>query len=143
MATQTFANHVHQPRLTAVGYLFVFVALVFLTLRWLEIGGRLTFAVGLLALVGAVITLLLISRSYTTRLQDRIIRTEMRLRCAPLLTPDQQRMFAQLGMKQIAALRFASDPELPGLVERAARESLQPVDIKRAIKTWTPDLDRT
>jgi hypothetical protein len=46
-------------------------------------------------------------------------------------------------MKQIAALRFASDAELPALLERAAREQLPPVAIKRAIKNWVPDLDRT
>jgi hypothetical protein len=143
MATQTFETHVHRPVLTGLGYLFVAVALVSLALRWFEIGGRLTFAIGLLATIGAVIALLMMSRSYTTKLQDRIIRMEMRMRCAPLLTADQQRLFAGLSMKQIAALRFASDPELPALLERTAREHLKPADVKRAIKSWTPDLDRT
>jgi hypothetical protein len=40
-------------------------------------------------------------------------------------------------------LRFASDEELAALLERAAREKLMPADIKRAIKVWTPDFDRT
>ena len=35
-------------------------------------------------------------------------------------------------MKEIAALRFAPDTELPALLERAARERLAPLDIKRA-----------
>ena len=89
------------------------------------------------------IALLLISRNYITRLQDRIIRLEMRLRGANLLTPDQQRQLASLRIKQIVALRFASDAELPALVERAAREQLPPDSIKRAITTWVPDYDRT
>ena len=42
---------------------------------------------------------------------------------AAFLTPEQQRLFAQLDSKQIAALRFASDAELPALLERAARDS--------------------
>jgi hypothetical protein len=104
--------------------------------------GRST-SLGLLALCAAVIVLLQISRSYTTRLQDRIIKLEMRLRTAPLLTLEQQQLFAQLNNKQIAALRFACDAELPALLERAAREKLPPKEIKRAVKTWTPDLDRT
>jgi hypothetical protein len=87
--------------------------------------------------------LIWISRVYTTRLQDRIIRAEMRLRALQLLTPEQQRMLSALSMKQLAALRFASDPELPALAERAARERLEPKDIKRAIRTWIPDFDRT
>jgi hypothetical protein len=140
---QTFEDHTHRPIPTGVGYLLTIVAVVALALRWFEIGGRLTFAVGLLGLVGAVVSLLYMSRQYTTRLQDRIIKLEMRVRCAPLLTPEQQRMVAQLGTKQIAALRFASDAELPALVERASREQLPPREIKRAIKSWTPDLDRT
>ena len=96
-----------------------------------------------LALCAAVIVLLQISRTYTTRLQDRIIKLEMRVRTAPLLTPEQQRLFAQLTNKQIAALRFASRRGTAALLERAAREKLPPKEIKRAVKTWVPDLDRT
>ena len=100
-------------------------------------------AVGLAALMASVLTLIFISRLYTTRLQDRIIRLEMRLRALQLLTPDQQRGMNTLSLKQLAALRFASDAELPALCERAAREKLAPSDIKRAVKNWVPDYDRT
>jgi hypothetical protein len=137
---QSYQNHVHRPVLTAVGYLFAAIALVGFVVR-LRAGDRQ--AIGPLALCGAVIVLLLISRRYTTRLQDRIIKLEMRVRTASLLTADQQRLFAQLTNKQIAALRFASDAELPLLLERAAREKLPPKEIKQGIKTWVPDLDRT
>src|SRR3954463_11214582 len=138
---QSYKNHVHRPVLTGVGYLFVAIALVTFLQRWRATRDPLS--IGLLALCGAVIVLLQISRRYTTRLQDRIIKLEMRVRTAAFLTPDQQRLFAQLDNKQISALRFASDAELPALLERAAREKLRPRDIKRAVKTWTPDLDRT
>jgi hypothetical protein len=68
----------------------------------------------------------------------------MRVRTASLLTPEQQqRLFGELDNKQIAALRFASDAELSALGERAVREKLPPREIKRAIKNWVPDLDRT
>jgi len=140
---QSYENHVHQPVATGVGFLLVLVALAGFVLRWFGIGGRASFAIGLLGVIGALLVLLAISRTYITRLQDRIIKLEMRVRTAALLTPDQQRLMAQLSNKQVAALRFASDPELPALLERAGRERLKPDDIKRAIKTWVPDLDRT
>ena len=119
------------------------MALVAFVFRWLEIGGRSTFALGLVAMVMSLATLLAISRIYITRLQDRIIKLEMRMRAAALLPPERLQMLGRLTNKQIAALRFASDEELPALVERAARENLKPDDIKRAVKIWVPDLDRT
>jgi len=138
---QTYKNHAHRPILTAVGYWFVAIALVSFVLRWRATGDRIL--IGLFALSAAVVVLLLISRRYTTRLQDRIIKLEMRVRTAAFLTPEQQRLLGQLDNKQIAALRFASDAELAPLLERAVREKLPPKEIKRAVKTWTPDLDRT
>ncbi len=138
---QSYKNHAHRPLLTAVGFVFVMVAMVSFLQQWRTTGERLP--IGLLALCAAVIVLLQISRRYTTRLQDRIIKLEMRVRTAALLTPEQQRLLAQLNNKQIAALRFASDAELPALLARAARDKLPPKEIKRAVKTWTPDLDRT
>ena len=137
---QSYKNHVHRPVLTAVGYLFAAIALVEYLMR-LRAADRQ--AIAPIALCAAVLVLLQISRTYTTRLQDRIIKLEMRVRTVSLLTTEQQRLFAQLTNKQIAALRFASDAELPALLERAAREKLPPTEIKRAIKTWVPDLDRT
>lgn len=143
MATQTYETHRHNPRPTGIGFLFVLLALVAFSLRWFEIGGRAMFAAGLLSLSASIVVLLSISRTYTTRLQDRIIKLEMRLRCAQLLSGAQQAVLARLSTPQIVALRFASDEELPGLLERAEREQLTADQIKRAIKSWLPDLDRT
>ena len=140
---QSFEHHAHQPVATGVGYLFLLLALISFVLRWFTVGGRVTMAAGLFFVCCAIATLLFISRRYTTNLQDRIIKLEMRVRTASFLTPDQQRLLMQLDNKQIAALRFASDAELPALLERAVREKLPPREIKRAIRTWVPDLDRT
>jgi hypothetical protein len=98
---------------------------------------------GVAGILGALIVLLVISRTYITRLQDRIIKLEMRVRAAGLLDADQQRLLFQLDNKRIAALRFASDAELPALLERTVKEQLKPADIKRAVKTWVADYDRT
>ena len=140
---QTFENHAHRPIPTVLGALFLIVALAAFGMRWFGVGGRASFALGLFALCVSVAILLTISRLYTTRLQDRIIRLEMRVRTAALLRPEQQRLLDQLNIKQIAALRFASDAELPVLLDRAVREKLPPKEIKRAVKSWTPDPDRT
>ena len=143
MATQNYANHRHPPKTTGVGLLFLVLASVAFGLRWFEIGGRLTMALGVAGVLASVMVLLLISRMYTTALQDRIIKLEMRVRCATLLSPAQQAALAQLAKPQLVALRFASDQELPGLLERAQLEHLSGEDIKKAIKHWVPDWDRT
>lgn len=141
--TQNYANHVHQPTLTGIGTAFFLLSVIGFALRWFLIGGRVSMAVGLIGLLGCNFVLLWISRDYTTRLQDRIIRLEMRVRSAGLLTPEQQRMLAELPIKHVAALRFASDAELPALCERASRERLTTDAIKRAITDWVPDWNRT
>jgi hypothetical protein len=143
MRTQSYKNHVHTPTAATVGTVFLVLAWIGFGLRWFRIGGAYTMALGVGSLSLAVAALIYISRVYITRLQDRIIRLEMRVRGASLLTPAQQRILADLDIKQVAALRFASDPELGPLVERAARDHLTPRDIKRAITTWVPDWHRT
>ncbi len=143
MATpQTFQNHAHRPTATIIGFAFTGVALGAFGARFLR-GDHSPVMVGLLAITGALLALLYISRVYTVKLQDRIIRLEMRVRGAALLTPEQQRILHGLPIKKVVALRFASDAELPLLLERAGREQLSPSDIKRAVTTWTPDQDRT
>lgn len=129
--------------MTGIGFLSLLLAIVGFALRWFEIGGRYSMALGLAGLIGAVLILLMISRVYTTKLQDRVIKLEMRVRATALLTPSQQAVLGRLDKSQIVALRFAPDDELPLLVDRASRESLSADDIKRAIKTWVPDWDRT
>lgn len=143
MTTQTYETHRHNPRLSGIGFLFVVLALIALALRWLGLGGRDMFAVGLAFLIVSNVVLLLISRVYTTKLQDRIIKLEMKVRCAPLLSPAQQAALQRTSTPQLVALRFASDAELPVLLERAEREQLTADQIKRAIENWVPDPDRT
>ncbi|HTI38515.1 MAG TPA: DUF6526 family protein [Vicinamibacterales bacterium] len=141
-ASQSFESHAHRPTETVVAFVLLSVAATELALNWPR-GTGIGLTIGIVALMGSVFTLIWISRAYTTRLQDRVIRVEMRLRALQLLTPAQQQAMATLSLKQLAALRFASDAELPALCERAARERLAPTDIKRAIQNWVPDFDRT
>jgi len=45
-------------------------------------------------------------------------------------------------MKQIIALRFAPDDEFVILADRAIKENLSPVEIKKEIKNWRADHHR-
>jgi hypothetical protein len=125
--------------MTGIGFMFLVIAIVGFFFSSRPIGRSAV----VLGFTGSIFTLLLISRTYTTALQDRIIKLEMQLRCASLLTPQQQAVAARLGKAQLVALRFASDSELWPLAERAERERLTPDQIKRAITNWVADLDRT
>jgi hypothetical protein len=143
MASQNYATHAHRPIPTFAAGACLLLAIVGFVMHWRGVGGALPTFLSLGGLTGAVGVLISISRLYTTRLQDRIIRLEMRLRCAPFLTPEQQKALLALDLRRIAALRFASDEEIPALLDRAVRDSLSPDEIKRAVKNWVPDFDRT
>ena len=139
MSAQTYATHRHQPRMTGIGFMFLVLAIVGFFFAGRPVGR----AAVVLGFAGSIFTLLVISRRYTTTLQDRIIKLEMQLRCASLLTAPQQAVVARLGKAQLVALRFASDGELWPLAGRADRERLTADQIKRAITNWVADLDRT
>lgn len=96
--------------------------------------------VALLCLAFSVMVLVSISRAYTVRLQDRIIRLEMRLRLERL---GRAAEFSRLSTPQVVALRFAADAELPGLIDSALTKNLTPAEIKKAVSDWQADLHRT
>jgi hypothetical protein len=139
-ATQSYATHRHNPRPTGLAGLFWLAAIVCFGLSWF---GYRTEGLGLLMLAASVFVLIAISRIYTTALQDRIIKLEMGLRCQRLLAPAVLATAERLTKPQLIALRFASDEELPELVERAAREQMTPDAIKRAVRNWRADWERT
>jgi hypothetical protein len=141
MSTQTYANHAHQPVPTLIGTAFWLMAVAGVVATSLGYDWGRTLAVTGVLL--CLFLLLSIGRLYTTKLQDRIILLEERLRVASLLTPAQQARFAELTPKQVAALRFASDAELPALFERTVAEGLKPDAIKRAVSHWRADHRRT
>ena len=76
---------------------------------------------------------------YALMLQNRLVRLEMYFRYYVLTQSRLELLEPKLSFSQLAALRFASDEELPELVQRTLREKLTPDQIKQAIKNWLPD----
>ena len=121
--------------------MFTLIAMVTLVGAWLF--GWPTLFWGVVSLSFAVAVLVSLTRTYITKLQDRIIMLEMQVRCASLLPADRVALLSRLSPKQIVALRFASDEELGALLERAVSENMPPQAIKQSIKNWRPDYHRT
>lgn len=87
-----------------------------------------------------IILLALAARSMALRVQDRVIRLEERLRYKELLPADVAAKASDLPVSEIIALRFASDTELPGLVEKVLNGELKGnKPIKQAVQNWRPD----
>ena len=138
---QSFSNHI---MLDPVFHFFVLPALIFNVItvivrlyRFPSLGGTWLLLVSL-----ALLMLALRTRSFVTRLQDRIIRLEERLRLSALLQEPLRARISELTDSQLVGLRFASDSELPALVQRALDEKLSRRDIKKAVVTWRADYSR-
>jgi len=90
----------------------------------------------------ALLVLATKSRMNDLKVQDRIIRLEENLRLARLLPPADLAHIQELDIKQIIALRFASDAELPALVHKTITQGLEPKAIKQHITNWRADNHR-
>ena len=90
-------------------------------------------------IVVCLIMLFWYSRVFALAAQDRAIRAEETMRYF-ILTGKP--IDSRITMKQIIALRFASDEEFPALVQEAATKNLSGSDIKKSIKNWRADNHR-
>lgn len=135
---QTFKNH---ARFDPAFHFFLAPLTLFLVIEeivrlvknpdWISI-------VRVLAALGAFVAVFKI-RLYALKVQDRVIRLEERLRLKELLPPALQGRIGELTEDQLIALRFASDGEVAGLVQKALDGKWNRKQIKEAIKIWRPD----
>lgn len=87
----------------------------------------------------ALLLMSFVVRVFPLKAQDRAIRAEENLRHYVLTG---KLLDARLTVKQIVALRFASDAEFPALAAKAAAEGMDQKAIKSAVQNWRADHDR-
>ena len=88
----------------------------------------------------ALLIALYYMRRFALTVQDRVIRLEMRLRLSEILPQTLRSRIDELSLRQLVALRFAGDAELPDLVDRVLSERIQESKaIKRLIQDWHAD----
>lgn len=90
----------------------------------------------------ALLAVFFYARAFATKVQDRVIRLEERLRLERVLPDDLRAKVPTLTTPQLIGLRFASDSELGDLVRRAVEDNLDGEAIKKQIKDWRPDFER-
>ena len=103
----------------------------------------LLFGLSLLLLILVNFIMVYKVRQYSLKMQDRIIRLEMRLRLQKLLPVDRHWEINGLSISQLIALRFAGDEELPPLMRKVLDGNIQDRNtIKKMIKEWEADYSR-
>ena len=82
----------------------------------------------------------LYGRLFALAVQNRLIRLEERLRYERVLKEELRWRADELTPSQFISLRFASDEELPGLMQKVLDQKLTDRKaIKQLIKNWRPD----
>ena len=116
------------------------VGLVLLILSIIDVVKNPSWMTGLHVLVILWLFILVFKvRVYSLKVQDRLIRLEERLRLQAVLPASLQPRIGDLSVDQLVGLRFASDAELAGLVEKASAGNWNRKQIKEAIQNWRPD----
>ena len=136
---QSYKNHV---RIRPSFHFFVLPALAvnFFVAIWQTVQAPALGTAWGVVFAAALLMLALSARVQTISVQDRVIRLEMRLRLQRLLPPDLQPVIPGLTTRQLVALRFASDEELPDLVREVVAGNLPSQRaIKLRVKNWQAD----
>jgi hypothetical protein len=141
---QNYKNHIRfYPAHHFVFYPIIGVLLVFALRKAFTDDANSTiwfFAAAIVFLIGWLS--FMVRQHYGMTVQNRIVILEMRLRYYVLTNQRLEALEEKLSFGQIASLRFASDEELPVLVQRTLAENLSAADIKKGIKNWLPDYRR-
>lgn len=137
--TQSFANHSRM----VTGFHFVTGPLTIIYVVWSIWHAMSTRSadahfqmLGAFALLGSF----WYTRTFPLKVQDRIIRLEEQLRLLRVLPDDLRGRIDELSPRQLVAIRFASDTDVPELVRWVLTEKVTDSKlIKQRIKNWRPD----
>ena len=136
---QNYQNHVRRMP----GYVIVLFLILLANILWtgyqmvtgFSIGSVLAFLISI-----GLVMIAWVSRVQTLTVQNRVIRLEQRLRFRELLPADVASRAAAMPLEQLVAVRFASDEELPELVNEVLSGLLkEPRAIKQRVKAWQAD----
>jgi hypothetical protein len=140
---QNYSNHgrmVPAYHYVAFGLLFVtFIGSLVNVYESLGDSSRIYSASLLVALTLGTLIVSFFARAFPLKAQDRAIRAEEQLRHYVMTG---KLLDDRLTVRQIVALRFASDGEFVTLAQRAAEHSLSGDAIKKEIKDWRADTYR-
>jgi uncharacterized protein DUF6526 len=140
MEEQNFKNH---TKLVPAFVFFVLPALglnfVWSLLHWRKVDFSFGGLVAVLT-AAALLVLATLARTFALRVQDRVIRLEERLRYERILPADLRARIGEFTVRQMIALRFASDAELPDLARKALDEKINNGKaIKQLVVNWRAD----
>ena len=138
-APQSFQNHARIVpgfhMITAGIFALNLVWALYRLVKYPAVGTAMT----VLLAIGFIL-LFFYARVFPLTVQDRLIRLEMRLRMKELLPADLQSRIGELTPRQLVAMRFASDAELPSLCRTVLTDKVSDSKtIKKMIKDWQAD----
>jgi hypothetical protein len=142
MTSQNYDNHVQRVPGYSALLLVLFLTLIGAAVNLSRSIGdhqRLYSASLILVLTVCAFLTAYYTRVFALKAQDRAIRAEETLRHFVLTGKP---LDPRLTIRQIIALRFASDEEFPDLARQAAEKNVSPDAIKRAVRQWRADLHR-
>lgn len=138
---QSFENH---AKVVPAYHYFTFALVAINLLYWLYQTATAFSVPTVMSLVAAIALLMIFfwARVFALKVQDRVIRLEMRLRLIALV-PDLAPRVGEFTVNQLCGLRFAGDAELPGLARTVLADRLDDRKaIKKMIRDWQADLVR-
>jgi|SRR5262245_1045319 len=138
-ASQNLKNHARfVPLFHFVAFPIFVVNLVWMLVRLVRQPSAET-GMGALLAVGLVV-LIWYARTFALTVQNRVIRLEMRLRMRDVLPADLVPRIHEFTPRQLIALRFASDRELPALARQVLDQRMNDGRaIKQLVKEWQAD----
>lgn len=136
---QNYKNHQQRTPMWVFGVLLPFTVYFVWSVTQLIRDPSMPNAMNLMMAI-AFLLLWLSTRRMVLRVQDRVIRLEMRLRLREVLPASMHGDIGRLTVRHLIALRFASDEELPELTKAVLAGTLNDgKEIKLKVRNWQGD----